>query len=123
MINEVICDNILRKFEGNKFIPRDQLRDKSFYSNIDPDYKIVEEHIKYLINDRTLKESDRGISLTTKGWFILTNADKVGYVARRIENVQWEKSERDTRNLIRWVSATAALIIVSWLAYKFLISQ
>jgi hypothetical protein len=122
MINEIICDNILRKFEGKKSIPREKLRDKSFYENIDPDFLIVEEHINYLIRDRTLRETESEISLTTKGWFILTNSDKVGYVARRIESVQWEKSERDSRLMVRWLSALTALSIATWLVYTFVIS-
>jgi len=123
MINEIICDNILRKFEGKKSIPRDKLRDKSFYENIDADYQIVEEHINYLIRDRSLRETESEISLTTKGWFILTNSDKVGYVARRIESVQWEKSERDSKMMLRWSSALTAFSIVTWLVYKFIISR
>lgn len=115
MINEIICDNILRKFEGSKSIAREKLQDKSFYENIDPDYEVVEEHINFLIRDRTLKEDESQIMLTTKGWFILTNSDKVGYVARRIEAVQWEKSERDTKVLIRWVTAITTLVIIGWL--------
>jgi hypothetical protein len=123
MINEIICDNILRKFEGNKTISRERLRDKTFYENIDPDFTVVEHHINFLIRDRTLKESESDISLTTKGWFILTNADKVGYVARRIESVQWEKSERDSKLMIRWSSMLAAVALVGWLVYKLLISH
>jgi len=121
MVNEIICDNILRKFEDKKSIPREKLRDKSFYQNIDPDYLIVEEHINYLIRDRTLRELDSEICLTTKGWFILTNSDKVGYVARRIEAVQWEKSERDSKLMFRWLYAISALAILSWLFYRFVI--
>ncbi len=122
MINEIICDNILRKFEGKKSITREKLQDKSFYQNIDPDYVIVEEHINYLIRERALKEVESEISLTTKGWFILTNSDKVGYVARRIETVQWEKSERDSKMMFRWLSALTALCIIAWLVYKIFIS-
>lgn len=123
MINEIICDNILRKFEGSKSIAREKLQDKSFYENIDPDYEVVEEHINFLIRDRTLKEDESQIMLTTKGWFILTNSDKVGYVARRIEAVQWEKSERDTKVLIRWVTAITTLVIIGWLFGVYFINE
>ena len=122
MINEIICDNILRKFEGNKAISWEKLRQKDFYYNIDPDVYVVEEHINFLIKDRTLKEVDSDVSLTTKGWFILTNAEKVGYVARRIESAQWEKSERDTRLTLLWATAIAAAAIISWLALKFILN-
>ena len=123
MINEIICDNILRKFEDKKSIPREKLRDKSFYENIDPDFLIVEEHINYLLRDRTLKETESEISLTTKGWFILTNSDKVGYVARRIESVQWDKSERDSRMMFRWLTVLTAFGIITWLVFKFVIPR
>ncbi|MEO5978629.1 MAG: hypothetical protein ABIS36_19545 [Chryseolinea sp.] len=122
MINEIICDNILRKFEGNKSISWERLKDKEFYFNIDPDFHVVQEHINFLIKDRTLREVDAAVSLTTKGWFILTNAEKVGYVARRIENAQWEKSERDRRIALLWAAAIAAAAIVSWIAVKFILN-
>lgn len=123
MINEIICDNILRKFEGMKTIPREKLRDKSFYENIDPNYEVVEENINFLIRDRTLREDESDIMLTTKGWFILTNSDKVGYVARRIEAAQWEKSERDNKVLIRWATAIAAVVILAWLFGKYFMTH
>lgn len=123
MINEIICDNILRKFEGSKSIAREKLQDKSFYGNIDPDYEVVEEHINFLIRDRTLKEDESQVMLTTKGWFILTNSDKVGYVARRIEAVQWEKSERDTKVLIRWITAVTTLALLGWLFGTYFINE
>ena len=67
------------------------IRHQTFYQNIDPDYTIVEDHINFLLRDRTLKETTQGLSLTTKGWFLLTNSDRVGYVAQRIENVRKEQ--------------------------------
>ena len=118
MINEIICDNILRKFEGNKCIAREQLRERSFYENLDPDYSVVEEHINFLISDKTLKVNGSAISLTTKGWFILTNTDKVGYVAQKIEIAEREMNERETRMVFRWATIIATVSLAAWLLYK-----
>jgi len=121
MINEIICDNILRKFEGNKCIKRESLRDRSFYENLDPDYSVVEEHINFLISDKTLQETGSAISLTTKGWFILTNAEKVGYVAQKIENTEREMNERETRIIFRWATIIATISLAAWLIFKLII--
>jgi hypothetical protein len=119
MINEIICDNILRKFEGNKSFDRKYLKQREFYSNIDPDYEVVEDHINFLIRDHTLKDTGTEISLTTKGWFILTNADKVGYVAQRIESAKAEMVDRETRKLFRWVTLVVGCLMLAWLVYKY----
>jgi hypothetical protein len=116
--NEIICDNILRKFEGNFTYAHASIRQRDFYANIDPDYTIVEDHINFLLRDNTLRETDSGLALTTKGWFILTNADRVGYVARRIESVRKEQVERETRALFRWTTVIVGFVLMGWLAYK-----
>jgi len=120
MMNEIICDNILRKFEGITSIARENLSRSEFYANIDPDYSVIEDHIHFLIRDHSLKENEATISLTTKGWFMLTNADKVGYVARRIESVRQENYEKDTRTFFRWTTILSAVLILSWLAFKLM---
>ena len=111
-INNLICDNILRKFDGHKSISRAKLRDNKLYVNIDVDWEVVERHIDFLINDRTLKEEDAVLSLTNKGWFMMNNSEKVGYVAQKIDEVQWRKSEKDTRVVVR-----AALFVALGLAF------
>lgn len=121
MINEIICDNILRKFEGNKSIPRERLKDRSFYANLDPDYTVVEEHINFLITDKTLQETGTSLSLTTKGWLILTNADKVGYVAQKVEATEREMYEHETRVFFKWVALIASVVVAGWLAYKLIL--
>jgi hypothetical protein len=118
MMNEILCDNILRTFEGNQSIEREQLRMGLFTSNLDPDSTVVEDHVNFLIHDKTLQERGTTISLTTKGWFILTNADKVGYVAQKVESVEREMSERETKLLFRWTALCATCIVLSWVAYK-----
>ncbi|MEJ1240123.1 hypothetical protein WBG78_18425 [Chryseolinea sp. T2] len=117
-INNLICDNILRKFDGHKSITREKMRSDSFYSNIDGDWTVVERHIDFLIRDRALKEDEDIVSLTNKGWFMMNNAEKVGYVAQKIDDVQWRKSERDGRVLLK-ISAFAVLgVIVIWSLIK-----
>jgi hypothetical protein len=115
MINEIICDTILRKFEVNTSIAQENLRDASFYQNIDPDYRVVEDHINFLIADKTLRKIDRTVTLTTKGWFILTNYDKVGYVAQKIESVRRENAERESRLFFRWASIICAGLLAIYL--------
>ena len=114
-INNLICDNILRKFDGHKSISREKMRANSFYSNIDDDWTVVERHIEFLIRDRALKEDEDLVSLTNKGWFMMNNAEKVGYVAQKIDEVQWRKSERDGRVVLKIAvfSALGGLIIWS----------
>jgi hypothetical protein len=118
LTNEIICDNILRKFDGNVSLTQTDIRHRTFYEPIDPDYTIVEDHINFLLRDRTLKETPQGLSLTTKGWFILTNADRVGYVAQRIENVRREQVERETRALFRWTTVVVGFVLMGLLTYK-----
>ena len=100
-INNLICDNILRKFDGHKAIALAKMRESAFYANIDADWEVVERHIRFMIEDRTLKEEEAVLSLTNKGWFMLNHKEKVGYVAQKIEDAQWRKSERDVRMLKR----------------------
>jgi hypothetical protein len=116
--NEIICDNLLRKFEGNLTYAPEMIREKAFYSNIDPDYTIVEDHINFLLRDHILRETEQGISLTTKGWFVLTNADRVGYVARKIDSVRREQVEYETRKLFRWTTVLVGFVLMGWLTYK-----
>ena len=118
LTNEIICDNILRKFDGNVSYSQTDIRRQTFYANIDPDCTIVEDHINFLLRDRTLKETPEGFSLTTKGWFILTNADRVGYVAQRIESARREQVDRETRALFRWTTLIVGSVLMALLTYK-----
>jgi hypothetical protein len=120
MVNEIICDNILRKFEGNKCIPLENLRMKEFYENIDPDYSVVEDHVYFLIRDHTLRETGATLSLTTKGWFMLTNAEKVGYVAKRIEIARQLNNEKDNRTFFTWATVLAASLILGVFVVKLM---
>jgi len=118
LTNEIICDNILRKFDGNAKYTHTDVRLSSFYENIDPDYTIVEDHINFLLMDRTLKETPEGLSLTTKGWFLLTNSERVGYVAQRMDSVRRERAERETRALFRWTTVVVGFMLISLLTYR-----
>jgi hypothetical protein len=119
-INNLICDNILRKFDGHKSISRSKLRDSKIYANIDADWAVVERHIEFMIHDRTLKEEDAILSLTNKGWFMLNNAEKVGYVAQKIDDAQWRRSESDTRTVIRATIFMAIGVSVFWFVLKLI---
>ena len=121
--NEIICDNILRKFDGNKSVSHSDVRQRSFYEHIDPDYTIVEDHINFLLKDQTLKETSDGLSLTTKGWFILTNSDRVGYVAQRIESARKEQAEKETRALFRLTTMVVGFVLIGLLTYKVIIPE
>jgi hypothetical protein len=118
LTNEIICDNILRKFDGNARFTHTDVRLRSFYENIDPDYTIVEDHINFLLRDRTLRETPEGLSLTTKGWFLLTNSERVGYVAQRMESARRQRAERETRALFRWTTVVVGFMLISLLTYR-----
>lgn len=119
-INNLICDNILRKFDGHKSISRTNMRDSRFYANIDADWEVVERHIDFMIHDRTIKEDEAILTLTNKGWFMLNNAEKVGYVAQKIDEVQWKKSESDTRTIVRVTIFMALGISIFWVVIKLI---
>lgn len=117
-INSIICDNILRKFDGVKAISREKMRQTGFHVNIDAEWSVVEEHINFLVADRALKEEDAMLSLTSRGLFMLSNADKVGYVAQKIDDVQWKRSERDTRIVVRTTVYVALAVTIVWAVIK-----
>lgn len=119
-INNLICDNILRKFDGHKSISRGKMRESDFYSNIDCDWSVVERHIEFLIRDRALREEDELLSLTNKGWFMMNNAEKVGYVAQKIDDAQWRKSERDGRVFLRVVAFVMLAGVLIWSVMKLI---
>ena len=120
MINEIICDTILRKFEGTTSIAQESLRQADFYASIDPDYAVVEDHINFLIADHTLRKIDQTISLTTKGWFILTNNDKVGYVAQKIDSVKREMAEKENKFFYRWAMIICSGLLAVWLLFSLI---
>lgn len=119
-INNLICDNILRKFDGHKFISWEKMRDGNFYSNIDADWSVVERHIYFLIQDRTLKIEDDLLSLTSKGCFMMNNAEKVGYVAQKIDDAQWRKSEHDGRIFLKIVAVVTLGSALVWSVAKLI---
>lgn len=119
-INNLICDNILRVFDGRKSISRALLRETGTYINIDADWQIVERHIEFLLRDRTLKEEDEVLSLTSKGSFMLHNVEKVGYVAQKIDDAQWRSSEHDTRIIVRATVIAALAATMIWASYRLI---
>lgn len=94
------------------------MRQTGFHVNIDAEWSVVEEHINFLVADRALKEEDAMLSLTSRGLFMLSNADKVGYVAQKIDDVQWKRSERDTRIVVRTTVYVALAVTIVWAVIK-----
>lgn len=84
MDKEIIFDKILRKFEGDRTFNWDYIHQKEFYESIDSDYFVVENHINFLIGDNALNEdpNTHNLSLSRKGWFIMTNSETDGYAAK-----------------------------------------
>ena len=115
-INNIICDNILRVIAAKKNITRTAMRDAGIYSGIDAEWEVVERHVDFLIRARTLKEEDDILSLTSKGSFMLANAEKIGYVAQKIESMQWQRTERNARKLILIAALLTIGMVIAWVA-------
>ncbi|HEY5823184.1 MAG TPA: hypothetical protein VIT44_02390 [Cyclobacteriaceae bacterium] len=123
MENELICDKILRKFEGNKSFSWEQVHEKSFYESVSPDYFVVENHIKFLIGDNALHETGTSptyLSLTPKGWFIMTDSSKFGYVAKRQAELTKENREKSTLTWAKWATIVAIISVIIWAVDKIL---
>jgi hypothetical protein len=123
MENEELFDAILHKFEGDKSFSRDQIRNESFYKDLNTDYFAVENHLNFLIGEEVLKESYDAVpyvSLTRKGWFIMTNPGVAGYVIRKKESLRKEKREKATLVWAKWATIFGALAVVTWIVDKLL---
>ncbi len=114
-INNIICDNILRVIAAKEHVTRATMHDRGIYSGIDAEWEVVERHIDFLIRARTLKEDEDILSLTSKGAFMLANAEKIGYVAQKIESVQWQRTERNARKLILIATLLTIGMVIAWL--------
>jgi len=86
--HEELLDAILKKFEGNLSYTWKDFQTKALYESLDSDYFVVENHLNRLIGDEVLKESNDPvpyISMTRKGWFVMTNPEIAGYVTQKKE--------------------------------------
>jgi predicted transcriptional regulator len=121
MENEELFDAILKKFTGDRSFSRDEIRDSSFYENLNEDYYVVENHLNFLIGQEMLKESNDRIpivSLTRKGWYVMTNPKAAGYVAQRKEREKKNKREKATLIWAALAAIFAAGAILTWVIDK-----
>ncbi|MBS1661877.1 MAG: hypothetical protein JST68_12595 [Bacteroidetes bacterium] len=123
MENEELFDAILKKFTGDKSFSRDEIKSTDFYADLNSDYFVVENHLNFLIGQEMLKESNDQppfVSLTRKGWFVMTNSSSAGYVTQRKER---EKKERREKATLLWAALSAifaAAAIATWLIDKLI---
>jgi hypothetical protein len=117
MKKEIIFDLILKKFEGNKSFTWEDVHKKEFYEDIDRNYFVVENHLNFLIGDGTIKETndlpvDPYLSLSRKGWFMMTNCKTEGYEAKM-------KKERRDKNLkiVLAILSVATFLLVGYRFY------
>jgi len=100
--HEEFLDAILKTFEENLSYTWNDLQTKAFYESLDSDYFVVENHLNRLIGDEVLKESNDPvpyISMTRKGWFVMTNPEIAGYVTKKRK---LSKKRKVSRPLINW---------------------
>ncbi len=105
----IICDAILKKFDGNTHYTWKLLHEESFYKSINESYFVVENHIKYLLGENILHENSNNatsaefvyIQLSSKGWFMMTNIDTEGFVAieRKSKEKERAKDDREIKTL------------------------
>ena len=114
MKKEIIFDLILKKFEGNKTFTWIDVHKKEFYESIDTDYFVVENHLNFLIGDNAIKEvgaMDTYLSLSRKGWFMMTNNKTDGYFAK----MKKEKRDKNLKIFLAIISIATFLLV----GYRF----
>jgi len=121
--HEELLDAILKKFEGNLSYTWKDFQTKAFYESLNSDYFVVENHLNRLIGDEVLKESNDPvpyISMTRKGWFVMTNPEIAGYVTQKKEARKKEEREKATLKWAKWATIFAAATIMTWIFDKLL---
>lgn len=114
MKKEIIFDLILKKFEGDRSFSWESIHEKEFYESINKDYFVVENHLNFLIGENLIKESEGNpicLSLTRKGWFIMTNDKSDGYKAKAT------KERREIK--LRYILAILSFATFSLVSYRF----
>jgi hypothetical protein len=124
MEKEEICDLLLKQFKGNKSLTWADIQEASFYTKIDSDYFVVENYVKFLIGENMLKEELINarfyVLLTEKGWFVMTNCNTDGYVAKQLQQKKHEHREQQTLRYAKWATIFAAGTILTWILDKIL---
>jgi len=123
MENDELFDGILKKFVGNKSLSWEAIHAEEFYRDLNSDYFVVENHLNFLIGEGMLKESEEPnpyISLTRKGWYVMTNTEKAGYVAKLGNRLKKEQREKSTLTWAKWATIFAAVTIITWVVDKLL---
>jgi hypothetical protein len=121
MENEELFDAILKKFTGDRSFSRDEIRSLTFHQDLNDDYFVVENHLNFLIGEELLKESSDPmpiVSLTRKGWYIMTNPAQAGYVTKRELQKKREKREKSTLFWAVLAGVGAVLAIIVWVLDK-----
>ena len=122
MDKDYICDLLLKQFEGNKSFSWEELHKESFYGKVDENYFVVENYIKYLIGENMLKEylhhGSFYVSLTEKGWFVMTNFETDGYVSKRALQNKIELRDRQTLKYAKWATIISGVTLLTWLIDK-----
>lgn len=114
-----LSDAILLKFKGNKTISWDEVKEEAF-NDIHSDYYVIENRIKFLLGENILKEQTTlgvkvyiMLSMTNKGWGVMTDIESEGYVAQvKIEIGSEKKRIRNYRiGIATLIVAALALIL------------
>ena len=107
----IMCDDILRRFAGNKTITWTELR-KEFEDGkggYRPIYYQTENRIKFLLGEGMLDQGGEMLFLTNKGFATLAEIDEYGYEAIENDKVK-EKRSQNSMNLLNLAIQIAILI-------------
>lgn len=109
-----ICDNILRRFQGNGSVAWENLRTELAHDM--HQYYVTENNINFLIADDMLRRDLTGglLNLTEKGFATLAELDTLGYVAR--EKEQQEAESQSLQKLRTDRGIQIAILIISEIA-------
>ena len=107
-----LSDAILLKFRGNITVSWDEIKEGAFNA-VHSDYYVIENRIKFLLGENVLKQETKigvkiylMLSMTDKGWAIMTDMGNAGYVAKAIKE----------RNNLRWLRAVQIAVIIGVIA-------
>ncbi len=92
------------------FFTLNYIHQKEFYNDIDADYFVIENHLNFLIGDGALQEDklEGLISLSRKGWFMMTNSGTDGYEAKKKK-----ESKKKAWTIILGIVSIATFILVT----------